>query len=358
MYFKDDFDLTKRYFEAFWNQDIIDRPAIAVTAPLSQNVNVPAPHTPKECFNACMEGNLEPLLVRFLQRCENTYFGGEALPFFEVTLGPDQYAGFLGARIEGIDGADTTWAYPAGVDIDEFEISLDKTAGGYYDAVINGMAKAAEFSENRFFINMLDLHSNLDALSALFGPMQLCIDILDRAESVERALNAVNETYEHVLSAAFAAGDMQKRGCIGWAPTYLEKGRFAVLQCDFSCMLGSEQARRFVIPAIEYEASKLDRCVYHLDGKDALKHLDDILAIDKIDCIQWVPGAGQPRTIEWMELLQKIQRAGKSVWIYDWSPEEIKNHFKELRIDRVFFSTGAQSADQADELIEYLKNNS
>jgi succinate dehydrogenase flavin-adding protein (antitoxin of CptAB toxin-antitoxin module) len=55
----------------------------------------------------------------------------------------------------------------------------------------------------------------------------------------------------------------------------------------------------------------LDHCVYHYDGKGALGHLDDILAIPDIDVIQWVPGDGNPRSIEWMDLLHKIQAAGK-----------------------------------------------
>jgi 5-methyltetrahydrofolate--homocysteine methyltransferase len=122
-------------------------------------------------------------------------------------------------------------------------------------------------------------------------------------------------------------------------------------------MISPEMCRRFVVPALEYEASCLKHNVYHYDGVGALTHLDDILAIKSIDAIQWVPGAGQPRTIEWMDLLKKIQKAGKGLWLYDWSPDEIKARFKELDPSLLYFSTGAKTPREADELIAYVKNH-
>ena len=151
---------------------------------------------------------------------------------------------------------------------------------------------------------------------------------------------------------AYKAGNMEKTGSIGWAPTYAHKGKFAVIQCDFSCLISPQQVREFVIPAVEEEAAFLDYSVYHYDGKDALGHLDDILAIKDIDVIQWVPGDGQPRSIEWMELLKKIQKAGKGLWIYDWTCEEILQNFKELKPEGLVFSVGASSEDEAKRLVE------
>ena len=65
--------------------------------------------------------------------------------------------------------------------------------------------------------------------------------------------------------------------------------------------------------------------------------------------------AGQPRSIEWMDLLTKIQSAGKSLWIFDWTAEEIKANVKHLKPELVAFSLGAQTPEQADDLLEYLE---
>lgn len=82
-------------------------------------------------------------------------------------------------------------------------------------------------------------------------------------------------------------------------------------------MVSPEICREYIIPALEEEASFLDHCVLHLDGPDALPHLDDVLAIKGIDVLQWVPGAGQPPVWKWTDVLLKAQKAGKGLQIYD-----------------------------------------
>jgi 5-methyltetrahydrofolate--homocysteine methyltransferase len=77
-------------------------------------------------------------------------------------------------------------------------------------------------------------------------------------------------------------------------------------------MISPEMCRRFVVPALEYEASCLKHNIYHYDGIGALTHLDDILAIQSIDGIQWVPGAGQKRTIDMDGPAQKDPKGGET----------------------------------------------
>ena len=82
--------------------------------------------------------------------------------------------------------------------------------------------------------------------------------------------------------------------------------------------------------------------------------MDDILAFKKIDAIQWVPGDGQPKTFEWMDLLHKIQAAGKGLYLYDWTVDDIKQHYHELKPEGVLFNLTLDTPQQADELIEWL----
>ena len=200
---------------------------------------------------------------------------------------------------------------------------------------------------------MLDLHSNLDAISAIRSPQELCYDLMDEPAEVKRVLDEINQTYPVVYDRVYEAGEMARTGSAGWAPTYCPpaEGRFAVVQCDFSCLISPDQAREFVIPSIREEVSHLGHCVYHYDGKGALGHIDDILAIPGIDVVQWVPGDGQPRTIEWMDLLKKIQAAGKGLWIYDWTPEEILERHHELSPAGLVFSSWIPSRSAADEFL-------
>jgi len=347
MRYKENFEETKRYFRAFWAGEVLDRPLAAVTAPLNGKA-IPVPY-----LAGAKDGDFLPWLRRFETYAENTYFAGESLPAFDVSLGPDQYAAFFGGEISFAEG--TTWVKPFWDDAWEGrEIKLDTRPGGAFGRLISGIKAAADYAAGRFLVNMADLHGNLDALSAARGPGNLCTDLYDCPEKVERALDAVVDTDPSVIGGIAAAGDMDRNGYTGWAPTYCEE-KFAVLQCDFSCMLSPEMARKYVIPALEHEASHLKHSVYHYDGINALGHMDDVLAIKNIDVIQWVPGAGNPRTVEWMELLKKIQKAGKGLWLYDWTAEEIKRHYRELKPEGLIFSLSVPSPKEADELIKCLR---
>ncbi|MEA4890535.1 MAG: hypothetical protein VB070_13850 [Clostridiaceae bacterium] len=357
MIYKPDFEEAKRYWQAFWQKEVLDRPVICVTAPKKNRTRPSYLNTPVLSYKSCMNSRFDTLLQEYDAYAAATYFGGEAVPAFDITLGPDQYAGFLGVRIEAHDGYDTTWAQPMIKDWTDYSVRIDRSPGGYFDQVMKYYRYAADFARDRFLLNMLDLHSNMDALSALRGPENLCIDLMDCPDEVHRALDAVRSTYPEIVEMPYTAGDMANRGSTGWSPTYCENGRFAVVQCDFSCMISPAQAREFVIPAIGEEAAYLDRCVYHYDGKEALGHLDDILAIPDIDVIQWVPGDGNPRSIEWMELLHKIQKAGKGLWIYDWTVDEIKKRFKELKPEGLVFSVSAGSEAEAENLLSYVKDH-
>ena len=58
-----------------------------------------------------------------------------------------------------------------------------------------------------------------------------------------------------------------------------------------------------------------------------------------------------------MDLLHKIQAAGKGLWIYDWTVEEIKAHFKDLRPEGLIFQVSARDKKEAEELVSYVKKH-
>lgn len=347
--YKPDFERVRKYFKCFWEKQVLDRPLLAVTAPKNKK-SVPVPY-----LAGAQDGNYTQAFEKFRVYAENTYFAGEALPAFDCSFGPDQYAAFFGGQISYAEES-TSWVAPFLTQIDEYDLRPDTSAQSVFSRLMAFIRAAAEYSGGDFLVNMLDLHGNIDALSTARGPQNFLLDLYDDPDSVLRQTRNILDFYDPLVNAAAEAGKMYERGFIGWAPTFSEE-KFGVVQCDVSCMMSPEMVRSFALPAIEYEVDHLKHCVYHYDGKEALGHLDDILAIKGIDVIQWVPGSGNPRSIEWMDLLKRIQKAGKGLWIYDWSVEEIKQHFKELKPEGLIFQVGAQDAEEADGLIEYVKKN-
>ncbi len=349
--YKPDFDQARVYWRAFWQREIIDRPCVAVTAP-----RVPGSERPHVPYMAGFRDGWshEDALRAYEAWAATTHFGGEAMPYYELSFGPDQFSGFLGAELVMAEDRQTSWARPFVTDWRTANIQFD-AHNPLWREMLSFLRAGARYSEGKFLLSMLDLHSNLDCLGAIRGAERLCLDIIERPDEVEAALHTVRGLYVPIYEGLFAAGDMGRRGSIGWAPFYCE-GKFATIQCDYICLISPEQARRFALPALEDEASYLDHCVYHLDGPGALVHLDAILAIPGIDVIQWVPGAGNPPVVQWMDLLRRIQRAGKGLQI-PATVEEVKACHRELRPEGVLYVVDAASEKEADDLLAWLRRN-
>lgn len=75
MLFKDDWDKSKQRLEALWNNEIIDRACISVTALKDSHnyVREKMPESPEDLFHYFTDG--EWVHKRQMHRFENTYFG-------------------------------------------------------------------------------------------------------------------------------------------------------------------------------------------------------------------------------------------------------------------------------------------
>lgn len=353
MYNVKDFDLVKKNCASFWNKEFIGRPYILLTAPKNGVAQPQTKQTYVKSFNAAKNGTFATVVREFEEQAKATMHYGESVPHFKADLCPDQHGIFYGGEITGREGEYTTWIKsPVAEELAELDLKFDRN-NETLKLVESAVREAAEIADGNFLVNVLDHHSNLDALSALLSPQNLCYELMDNPELLGEKLDIINNDYKTIYDIFFEAGRMGELGSLSWIPIYCE-GRFSVVQCDFSCMMSPADARKFVIPSIEKELECLDRAVYHYDGKMALGHVEDVLAIKKLDCVQWVPGAGEKRTIYWMDLLKRIQAAGKSVWVYDWTPEEILAD-KELDPALTMFSLQLNSESEAEDFMEKLE---
>ena len=347
--YKPDFDEAKKYWRAYWAGEILDRPCASIKTLRDENNR---PRGPRG-----VNGLSDPqaVLEEFDRWASAVLWLGEAVPYFTVNFGPDQYAAWLGSDLHhsSVD-EQTSWAVPIIKDYAAVD-GMENPHGVWWDRMLDFLRQAAEFSEGKFLVGVPDLHSNMDALSALRGPQDLCIDLMDVPEKVDAAIKTIRRSYAPVFEKIEEAGNMAGRGYIGLLPFYCEE-RFTVLQCDFACMVRPEHFRRWILPALDEESAYLKHSVYHYDGPDALVHLKDALSIPGIDAIQWIPGDGNPPQIEWMDLLLEIQKAGKGLYI-GASPEEVKIFHRTLRPERVMYDVWAASPQEAEDLITWLKKN-
>ena len=344
--YKPDFEDARAHWEAFWQQDIIDRPCLAVTAPKAGCERPPGPP-----YMDGWDGDFEDAVARWEAHAEATYFCGDAMPYFLPSFGPDQFGAFLGADLTRADSP-TSWAVPF-VENWEDVLPLKLDANNpWWQKMLSFMRTAAKASEGKYLVGMLDLHSNLDALASIREPQDLAMDLLDCPELVHRALADVRAIYSQVYDGLYEAGRMDGRGTIGWLSFY-SPGKFTAIQCDFAIMVSPAQFDEFIRPALVEETGFLDHSIYHYDGIGALRHLESVLSIPTLDGIQWVPGAGNPPQSEWPELLLQIQNAGKTLHI-NASPEEVKRLHGILQPERVFYQTSTKTEREADALIKWF----
>jgi 5-methyltetrahydrofolate--homocysteine methyltransferase len=353
--YRPDFDRVKKMWNAYWEGEVPGRPLVWATV---AKPGAPRGNLDRRYWHA-VRGEFDSMMGQVDLWLEGTEFLGESIPLFGPDYGPDQFAAFLGSDFEFSDSSpDTDWVHQVIDDWDAFlPLRLDPE-GKYWKGILAYSRLLARHSEGRYLLSVADLHSNMDALLALRGSERLCMDFYDHPAQVEAAMRQVRALYRPVYDALYEAGAMGgNRGSAGWASFWCE-GKFATIQCDFLALLSPEISRRHVIPALEEEASYLDRCVYHFDGPGCLPHLDDILAIDDIDVIQWVPGAGKPPMHEWMDVLKRCQAAGKGLQLYDIHDlDTVKKIARELRPEGLLYCVDAPTREEALRIIEWLEEN-
>lgn len=125
--------------------------------------------------------------------------------------------------------------------------------------------------------------------------------------------------------------------------------KFYVTSCDFCCMISQEMFEEFVVEELEEELKFLDASIFHLDGPGALKYLDRLLQMEHLKGIQWVYGAGAPPAPEWLDVLEKIQNAGKLIQM-DVDAKDLQFMMEHTKPEGVMFKVFTDSIREAKEL--------
>jgi hypothetical protein len=116
-------------------------------------------------------------------------------------------------------------------------------------------------------------------------------------------------------------------------------------------MISREMFDDVFLPSIVEECRHYEASLYHLDGPDALKHLDSLLAIEELSAIQWVYGAGQGRASDWLPVYKKCQATGKGLQI-NLELDEIDTFMEELRPEGVWLGIiGVTDPEQGEAVI-------
>jgi hypothetical protein len=78
-------------------------------------------------------------------------------------------------------------------------------------------------------------------------------------------------------------------------------------------MVSPGLAREMIVPTLIEEMVDLRRSIFHLDGPQALRHLDLVLELPGLNAVQWTYGHGHGPAARWIDLYRKILSAGKGI---------------------------------------------
>lgn len=347
--FKPDLEDTARRWDAFYAGEIIDRPVICVTAPREGYKGARGAD-----YHERVHGDMDDIIERAIISAEATFYGGESVPSFGTSFGPDEISVFVGAEFKWSDySGNTNWSVPYVEDWEEALPIKLQDDNPFWQRMLEFYRKAAKRMAGKMVIASLDLHTNMDLLAGIRGPQRLCTDLLDQPEMIDRAMDDARAVFRELWAAISEAGKMDE---LGYCHSMYSMEGAAVLQCDFSCMISPEMFRRWVLPALEEEAEIVKHAVYHWDGPDALVHTEDLLASKGLHAMSYVPGTGHGGHIDHLDLLKRVQAGGKAVQA-GGSPDQIKIMHKELEPEKVYYTTHTGSQAEAEELLDWFVKN-
>ncbi|HIE19199.1 TPA: hypothetical protein EYP75_05675, partial [Candidatus Bathyarchaeota archaeon] len=148
-----EFERIKQRFDAFWNHEVLDRPLIRIIAPKTKRMKIDLPK--RERIEERWT-DAEYVVKKADLELENTFFLGDAIPFYMPNLGPDSFTAFLGAEL-AFRSEMTSWAEPFLKGLSDYEPVL-REDNKWWRIMNELLAAFCEAAEGRFLIGIPDIH--------------------------------------------------------------------------------------------------------------------------------------------------------------------------------------------------------
>jgi 5-methyltetrahydrofolate--homocysteine methyltransferase len=365
MIYKEDWPQARERIEAFWEGEVLDRVCLAVTAPREEAFSASAEDAANlaEDSHSCSLSDLIRLPEpesdearytdpEFIIKYNDVWFwsvfwGGEAVPEFTNRLG---YV--VHGNPEVSFSRDTVWGDPwlpsSSPDVYRFD-----SENRWWRVLCEVQKAVLADSRGKYLVKLPAIDPPTDILSTIRGAGELCMDLIERPDDVHailRYLTEVRDWMDQVLYVPL----LEEYGGIALSSREWGPGRSYALQCDFSAMISPRHFREFVMPELIHFADASERCRYHLDGVDALRHLPAILEIEKIKYVQWVPGAGAPDGLHWQDVWETLRAAGRGMQTRV-AYARVEETVKEWGAEGLFLVTTAPDEAAARDLLKRVE---
>ncbi|MFI3214076.1 MAG: trimethylamine corrinoid protein 2 [Eubacteriales bacterium] len=358
---KNNWEETQEKWRNYWNRQNTGRPLMRVVAEKEEKIPMPAEFIPTDPTDK--NTNAEKIVGSYRNFCENHEFLGESFPNLSVDFGPGSVAAYLGSDI--IFNEDTVWFTEVLDDLESAAPLVFNPENKWFTQHIELVKKCKELAGDDFFVCIPDLMENIDVLVSLRGAQDMIFEMVDDPEIVEERIGQVSDVYFEYYDRFYEIVKAKDNSSAYTVFQIWGDGRVAKLQCDFSALMAPQDYYDFIQKPLREQAKKLDKVLYHLDGPDAIKHLDAIMEIEEIDALQWTSGDHGPDGLleDWYIIYDKAYKAGKSLWIkvYSGTFEDwlagVDKVVARYGSDRMFLTFPEMPMEQAKRLLAYAEEN-
>lgn len=347
--YKEDWEETKELYKAWWAHEYFGRCAISVTAPKKDPPDISSPPDAETVEQRWYD--LDWISRQMDYILSHTYYGGEAFPVWNAGYcGVSSIPTFLGCPIS-LDMS-TGWCDPILTDpetINFHSLQLDES-DAYYVFTMRMLECAVKESRGKSLPSIGAFGGCGDTLAALRGTEQLLIDCIERPEEVRAAEEFLMDMWYDFYDRCYKVIRDAAEGSTCWFDLW-SPGKFYSAHNDFSYNISPEMFRNIFLPVIEQQTEFLDHTVYHVDGVNAFVHVDALLELPRLQAFQILPGAGKPSPLHYMDILKKVQAAGKNLHI-GISPGEVEPALQELSARGLFIQTWCETEEEARILLK------
>ena len=282
----------------------------------------PEPKVPLLSQATCtlLEYSPEQLIDRLDYELEQQAYFGDAFPYINFDFfGPGVLAAFCGAKLDNSSGG--VWFFPQEVqEIENIHIQYDPD--NVWARRVKELYRAGnEHWQGQVLMGMVDLGGVLDVIATFRESENLLMDLYDSPEEVLRLCEETHQAWMDAYRDLNAVLQPVNPGYSDWSGIYSETTSY-ILQSDFTYMIGTLMFDTFALPWLRRATEEIEHTIYHLDGVGEVKHLEHLLELPQLDAVQWVWGDGTPSGRHWVELYEKVARAGKGIYLLGADEED------------------------------------